>query len=353
MDDDGDDGDDDGDGPEGDALILIPLEVDPARAGLRLDRFIASRIARLSRTRVQGIIDAGRVRCAATGEPLLRAAQRLRLGQRLIIERPAPREPAVVLDYRVLYQDDDLLILDKPAGLPVHPSASYHRHTLTHLLRARLGPDHGWELAHRLDRETSGVIALGRRGGSGRDLKRAFLGRAVAKVYWALVHGELAGPRVIDLALGPALGSQIRVKIGPRAREDGGLPSLTEVRPLAAGAFRGRPVTLVEARPRTGRQHQIRVHLAEVGHPVVGDKLYGVDEAAFIAVAEGRRTLDDLGRELGLLRHALHARALAVAHPRSGEPLAFTAPWPAELAAIVAAPAAETDVSGVMLQGLS
>lgn len=328
---------DDGD----EALILIPLEVDPARAGLRLDRFIASRIARLSRTRVQEIVDAGRVRCADTGAPLRRASQRVRLGQRLIIERPAPREPAVVLDYAVLHEDADLLVLDKPAGLPVHPSASYHRHTLTHLLRTRLGEGHGWELAHRIDRETSGVLVLGRRGGSGRDLKRAFLGRAVHKVYWAIVHGELGAPRRIDVPLGPALGSRIRVKMGPRTLEQGGLPSLTEVWPLATGAFQGELVTLIGAAPFTGRQHQIRVHLAEIGHPVVGDKLYGVDEERFIAVAEGRRSLDDLGRELGLLRHALHARALTLDHPRSGERLTFTAPWPAELAALIPGPASD------------
>jgi len=321
-------------------LILIPLEVDPARDGMRLDRFISSRIARLSRTRIQEIVAAGRVRCASSGAPLLRASQRVRLGQRLIIERPAPREPAVVLDYSVIFEDEDLLVLNKPAGLPVHPSASYHRHTLTHLLRVRLGADHGWELAHRLDRETSGVLVLGRRGGgSGRALKRAFLGRAVHKLYWALVHGEVKGPMRIDLTLGPALHSKIRVKMGPRALEDGGLAALTAVTPLSGAlSFRDRPISLVAAAPFTGRQHQIRVHLAEVGHPVLGDKLYGAAEEGFIAVAEGLRSLDDLGRELGLLRHALHARSLTLAHPRSGESMTFVAPWPEDLAAIAPAP---------------
>jgi 23S rRNA pseudouridine1911/1915/1917 synthase len=333
---------DESDSGEAVELILIPLEVDPARGGMRLDRFIGGRIARLSRTRIQEIIGAGRVRCASSGAPLLRASQRVRVGQRLIIERPAPREPAVVLDYSVIFEDAELLVLNKPAGLPVHPSASYHRHTLTHLLRVRLGADHGWELAHRLDRETSGVLVLGRRGGgSGRALKQAFLGRAVEKLYWALVHGEVTGPLRVDLPLGPALGSQIRVKMGPRALADGGLAALTAVTPLpsaAALSFRGRPISLVAAAPFTGRQHQIRVHLAEIGHPVLGDKLYGVEEEAFIAVAEGRRSLDDLGRELGLLRHALHARSLTLAHPRSGEVMTFVAPWPEDLAAIAPAP---------------
>ncbi|MCB9566858.1 MAG: RluA family pseudouridine synthase [Myxococcales bacterium] len=319
-------------------IIEIPLEVDAARAGLRLDRFIASRIVRLSRTRIQAIVGAGKVRCAESGRLLVRPSIRVRVGQRLIIERPAPREPAVVLDYGVIFEDEHLLILDKPAGLPVHPSASYHRHTLTHLLRTRLGPGHGWELAHRLDRETSGVLVLGRRRGSGTVIKRAFLSREVHKRYWAIVHGEVVAAQSIEIPLGPALGSAIRVKMGARALDDGGMVARTAIRPLAAGTFRGAPVTLVEALPYTGRQHQIRVHLALIGHPVIGDKLYGVDESAFLDVAEGRRTLDELGDELGLRRHALHALSLSLAHPASGERMTFRSAWPKELAAIVPAP---------------
>lgn len=322
--------------PEG--LIYIPLVVDPARHGFRLDRFLASRIARLSRTRVQAILDAGRVRRAGTGEVLRRASLRVRAGEALVIERPAPVEPPVVMDYREIFRDDDLLVLDKPAGLPVHPSARYHRHTLTQLLRTRLGAGHGWEMAHRLDRETSGLLAFGRRGGSAVALKKSFIAREVEKTYWALVHGCLEDPVRIDMSLGPAIGSQIRIKIGPVPVEAGGLPALTAVRPLARGEFRGAPVTLVEARPETGRQHQIRVHLAEVGHPLVGDKLYGVEEARFLKIVEGGRALAELEAELGLGRHALHATALALPHPRTGERVRFTAPWPAELAAIVAPP---------------
>ncbi|MBL9107145.1 MAG: RluA family pseudouridine synthase [Myxococcales bacterium] len=320
-------------------MLLIPLTVDTARDGYRLDRFLASRIARLSRTRVQQIVAAGRVRRADTGERLLRPAQRLRAGEALIIERPAPREPPVVMDYTVLHADAALLVLDKPAGLPVHPSASYHRNTLTQLMRTRLGAGHGWEMAHRLDRETSGVMVLGRRGGSARALKRAFIARSVEKRYWALCHGCLEEQVVIDMSLGPAKGSAIRVKMGPRALDDGGLAARTVVAPLARGEHRGGPITLVEARPETGRQHQIRVHLAEIGHPLLGDKLYGLPEEKFLAVVEGGRPLDELGAELGLGRHALHAVSLALDHPEHGRRVAFAAPWPADLAEILAPPA--------------
>lgn len=333
--------------PQTGELIHIPLVVDSARDGFRLDRFLATRIVRLSRTRVQQIVAAGRVRRADTGEVLLRPGQRMHAGEALVIERPAPREPSVVLDYRELHRDAELLVLDKPAGLPVHPSARYHRHTLTALMRERLGSGHGWEMAHRLDRETSGVLIFGRHGGSATALKRAFFARAVEKRYWALVTGCIEGHVRIDMPLGPARDSAIRIKMGPREVEDGGLTAVTEVVPLARGTFREAPITLVECRPETGRQHQIRVHLTQIGHPLLGDKLYGLPEAKFLAIvereAEGQalppaRALAELEAELGLARHALHAASLAFPHPADGRPVRFTAPWPADLAAIMAAP---------------
>lgn len=318
-------------------FIEIPLVVDPGRDGFRLDRFLSTRIVRLSRTRVQAIVEAGNVRRADTGEVLRRASLRVRAGQALVIQRPAPHEPPVVMDYREIFRDDSLLVIDKPAGLPVHPSASYHRHTLTQVLRTRLGAGHGWDMAHRLDRETSGVMVFGRKAGSATHLKKSFFGRAVAKSYLALVHGCLKEHVFIDMSLGFAIGSKIRIKIGPVPTEAGGLAARTTVRPLRHGTFRGEPITLVEALPETGRQHQIRVHLAEIGHAVVGDKLYGLAEERFLKVVEGGQALAELGAELGLQRHALHAASLSLPHPATGEPVRFTAPWPEELAAILEA----------------
>ncbi|MEZ4427343.1 MAG: RluA family pseudouridine synthase [Nannocystaceae bacterium] len=316
------------------ATIEVTLVVDDGRDGLRLDRFLASRIARLSRARVQAIVRDGQVR-RATGERLVRASTRVRAGEVIVIDRPAPIEPPVVRDYTILSQDAALLVLDKPAGLPVHPSARYHLNTLTALLRERMGDDHGWQLAHRLDRETSGVLLLGQRGAPASALKRAFARREVEKRYWALVHGPLATTRVIDMPLGPALNSAVRIKMGPRPLEDGGLEAITEVTPLATGRLRDQPITLVEARPRTGRQHQIRVHLAAIGHGVVGDKLYGLDERRFLEVVEGGRPVAALEAELGLGRHALHARTLRLRHPVDDRPLELVAPWPEDLAAIL------------------
>jgi 23S rRNA pseudouridine1911/1915/1917 synthase len=318
--------------------IPIPLAVGANHDGYRVDRFIHARITRLSRTRIQRIIARGQVRDAHGA--IVRPAHRVRAGEVVTVMRPAPPEPAVVLDYAVVHQDPDLLVLDKPAGLPVHPSARYHRHTLTAVMRERLGVGHGWEMAHRLDRETSGIMVFGRRGGSGSLLKRSFQRREVDKEYLALVHGRLAAPCTIEIPLATDLGSEIRVKMGPRALADGGLAARTDVEPLSQGEFRGEPITLVRARPRTGRQHQIRVHLALVGHGIVGDKLYGIEEAWFLDLVERGRPMSELGEHLGLGRHALHAARIELPHPRHRQRVSFCAPWPAELAAILPLPPA-------------
>lgn len=319
--------------------IEIPLVVDASADGFRLDRFLSLRIRRLSRTRLQSFIVAGQVTCAERPDQPLRASWRVVAGQTVVLYRPAPIEPASPHTAGVLFHDPDLLVLDKPANLAVHPSARYHRHTLTAVLRDVFGPGHGWHMAHRLDRETSGVIAFGRQGGSASVLQRAFARRQIDKHYLAIVHGTLATPVQIDVPIGAAVGSRVRIKMGPRALADGGLAARTDVVPLRHAEFDGRPITLVSARPHTGRQHQIRVHLDHIGHPVLGDKLYGIDEDAFCAVHDHGRLMSELEDELGMSRQALHAHVLAFAHPIDGRPLRITAPWPPELAAIVNLPA--------------
>ena len=314
--------------------IPIPLPVDETVDGYRLDRFIHAKIPRLSRTRIQQIIARGQV--LRGQERLERPSARVRAGEIVTLMRPAPKEPPVPLRYDVLHQEPGLLVLDKPAGLPVHPSATYQRHTLTAVMRTRLGEGHGWEMAHRLDRETSGVMVFGRRGSTGSVLKRAFAERRIEKRYLALVHGIVESSTVIDEPLAFAEGSEVRVKMGVVPAERGGMPARTEVTPLQRGTFRDEPITLVSLRPHTGRQHQLRVHLAHVGHGIVGDKLYGLDERWFIEVAEDRLPMAALDDMLGLWRQALHAASLTVPHPVTGETMTFEAPWPTELAEILA-----------------
>lgn len=331
---------------EDEGWLEIPLVVEPNFDGYRLDRYLKARIVRMSRARIQAIIERGQVRTPGGETPIVRAAARVRAGQRLVVLRPAPVEPDVTMDYRVVHADATLLVIDKPAGLPVHPSARYHEHTLTALMRTRLGAGHGWEMAHRLDRETSGLMLFGRRRTrkgrhaveSGGVLKRWFQERRIEKRYLAIVRGVVASAMRLDTPLGPAKGSAIRVKMGPRALHDHGLSACTEVTPLVLGRHRDEPVTLVACLPRTGRQHQIRVHLAHAGHPVVGDKLYGVSEQAFLDVMENGRPVAELEAQVGLSRHALHAERIALPHPSDERPLTFEAAWPDDLAAIVPLP---------------
>jgi len=318
--------------------IEIPLIVAPNGDGSRLDRYLSSTFGRLSRHRIHQMIASHRVRCAKSGVALTKKSMRVHLGQSIVVWRPAPIEPPVVREYEVVYQDDSILALNKPGGLPVHPSARYVRNTLTAKMSEQLGPDHGWEMAHRLDRETSGVMLFGRQGSSATQLKRAFFRRKITKHYLALVHGEMKEPRWIDLPLGPAVMSKIRIKVGPRPLDDGGQVAQTFVVPHREYRFRGRIITLVSAFPKTGRTHQIRAHLAAVGHGVLGDKLYGLEERRFLEVVEEGRPVEELEAELGISRHALHAYRIQFSHPNNDKTMCIRAPWPHELGELIALP---------------
>lgn len=322
--------------------------MEEALHGYRVDRFLHARITRLSRTRIQTIIGTGQLRFES-GDVIRRSSARVRAGDVLILRRPAPDEPDVPMHYDELYRDEVLLVIDKPSGLPVHPTARYHRHTLTALMRSKLGPDHGWQMAHRIDRETSGVLALAR-GAAVRSrrqppspagvLKRSFARREVHKEYLAITRGVVDEPLLIEVPLGFDPNSTISIKMGAVPVEDGGAPARTEVRPLATSTFRGEPISLVRAIPHTGRQHQIRIHLALEGRPLLGDKLYGVDEHLFRDMADGLMTMDEVSEAVGLPRQALHAHVLELPHPGDGRPMRFESPWPALLADVIAHPSA-------------
>jgi 23S rRNA pseudouridine1911/1915/1917 synthase len=261
---------------------------------------------------------------------LLKPSHRVRFGDVITIFRDPPPEPEVPTDFAVLFEDDELYVVDKPSGLPVHPTARFFRNTLTWLLRQRYG-DGRPLLVHRLDRETSGVLVCAKTKDSERCLKRQFAERTVKKEYLAIVRGAPAfGATVIDIPLGPASGSEIRIRMGPRqdAQGQAARTAITVLEKLEG-------CSLVSARPLTGRQHQIRAHLAAIGHPVIGDKIYGEDEHLFIDFVEGEMTLDSW-RRLELRRHALHAHRVELVHPSSGEAVAFESPLADDLAEFLA-----------------
>ncbi len=314
-------------------------EVGEPDHGQRLDVFLAARVSWHSREGVRKFIQQDWVEVRPGKDPqqapiaAMKLGLKLRWGQEVVLRTPAPQAaedgPRPVVEHdglEVVYEDDSVVAVSKPPGISVHPSKGHLTGSLIHLIHERHRAVHGETeevptLCHRLDRETSGVVLAAKDQLARTRIGRQFEARTVQKTYLALVVGELAEEEgVIDLPLGRALTAQVRLKMAVR-HDDGGQPSLTEWR--VAKRIPGR--TLVELRPKTGRQHQLRVHLAAIGHPILGDKLYQGGEEVFIRAVQGELT--DADRELLVLeRQALHAWKLEVEHPMTGRQLVVEAP---------------------------
>ncbi|MFI5363375.1 MAG: RluA family pseudouridine synthase [Elusimicrobiota bacterium] len=297
--------------------VEVPFRALKEHAGLRLDAFLVARLHKYSRARVQKLIDEGRV--SIDGRDV-KASLRLAEGETALIRYPRAAEPPVPHEVMpILYQDDALVVIDKPGGTLSHPTDKILHNTVTTILARQLGRK--VFLAHRLDRETSGAQVLALDADSARSLYEQFLGRTVRKEYLAVVFGEVPWrKKLLDAPLGPE-GGEIRVRQAVGA----GQPAVTEFARLATDG----KLSLVSGRPKTGRLHQIRAHLAHLGHPVVGDKLYvGAGEAYMKAVRReiGRADLDALGAD----RQLLHAWKISFAHPRTGKRLDIEAPVPAD-----------------------
>lgn len=231
----------------------------------------------------------------------------------------------------VLHEGNDLLVVDKPAGLVVHPSKQGPHSSLIGRVRLHLGGGEG-RLVNRLDRETSGVVVVATTAQAARELGGLFATGAVVKEYTAIVHGAVPPEGLrIDAPLGRDDGSPVAIK--DRVRADGAAAS-TDVLPIARFMRDGQPFSIVQVRPTTGRKHQIRIHLAHAGHPIVGDKLYGGDETCYLRLVTGTLTDDDR-RRLVFEHHALHAGRVAFSW--RGRDWSFEAPLRADLAAFAGA----------------
>jgi 23S rRNA pseudouridine1911/1915/1917 synthase len=294
--------------------------IGPEEAGERLDAALARRWS-LSRSALRLALVARDLE--VDGRPG-RWGERLRAGSVVRIPRLERPEPEIAVGFRVLCADAWLVAVDKDPGAPVHPVRSFRTRTLLTALAAALD-DPGLRPVHRLDRETSGLVVFGRSSEAARRLGEQFVRRSVEKRYLAVVRGEPEFERrSVELSLGRDPDFPVRCRM--RVDERGGQPATTELRVLERRAGRA----LVEAVPRTGRQHQIRVHLAALGHPILGDKLYLDGGRAYLAQIGDRLDEAWLAR-LGHVRQALHAHRLRLVHPGTGAPLELEAPLPDDL----------------------
>jgi 23S rRNA pseudouridine1911/1915/1917 synthase len=314
--------------------VVSVFRVPPEVAGQRLDVFLQSQLHRTSRTRTQVIVRASAYDAAGRK---LDPNNRVQSEQHILLWRAPWDEAPSGAVLPVLYEDEHLLAIDKPALLPVHPTARYHRNTVIKLLQAARPESAFLSLGHRLDRETSGVMLVTKTRACDRALKKNLERRTgIEKTYVAITWGVPDpgdGSLRFRCARGVALdrNNPLRVKMCVSDAPDA-LSAATrfDVREERRGP-EGRRYALVHCNLETGRQHQIRVHLASLGAPVVGDKLYGPDERAFARSADGALTAADVAMlEIG--RHALHAARLELAHPVTGAPLAIEAPLPRDMA---------------------
>src|SRR5687767_9956761 len=298
--------------------------VEPEHDGLRLDNFVTALMPDLSRSRVQRLIKDGCVRGPGAS---LRASMTVHTGQAFTVYVPAPAAPtlsAEVLPLRIIYEDPDLVVLDKPAGMVVHPAAGHDSGTLVNALLhhitdlSGIGGELRPGIVHRLDRGTSGLMVVAKNDKAHNELARQFSDREVDKEYVALVWGVVQAGRRIDDPIGrdPAQ----RQKMSTRARR--ARSAVTRV--TQAHHFRG--VSLLKVAIATGRTHQIRVHLSGIGHPIVGDSTYG---------GVHRRVPANLRAVLRLERPFLHSARLGFTHPSDGRRIEFESPLPPDLQVVL------------------
>jgi 23S rRNA pseudouridine1911/1915/1917 synthase len=318
---------------------------DPGAAGQRLDRFLADAIGTISRARVKTLIETGRV--SRNGDTRREPAEAVQAGAGYTIDIPPPiaATPAPQdIPLAILFEDSDLLVLDKPAGLVVHPAPGNPDGTLVNALIAHcgdgltgIGGERRPGIVHRLDKDTSGVMVVAKTAEAMAALAAAFAARDLDRSYLALCWG-LPSPTKgeIEGAIGRDPRERKRMAVVTRA----GKPALTR---YATRQTWHAAVALLECRLATGRTHQIRVHLANAGHPLVGDPVY----LRRIPAAAAKLPKDLRGRLLDFPRQALHAARLGFAHPRTGTPLSFETPLPADMAGLIAALDAKQDSRGL------
>lgn len=307
---------------------LAAFTVSTAEHGERLDKMLAARLPRLSRSRLQGWIEQGAVQ--VDGQPAQRARQPVLIGQEVVVHAvPAPEDLAFApepMDLAIVHEDTDLIVLDKPAGLVVHPAAGHWSGTLLNGLLAHdpaLAALPRAGIVHRLDADTSGLMVVARNLLAQTDLVRQLQARSVTREYWAVVRGRAPERASIEGAIerDPRNPLRFRVGEGPAAK-----PARTHVARLGVSGTTAGELSWVACKLETGRTHQIRVHLESFGLPLVGDPVY-----------RGRPPHPRPGAApwTRFARQALHACRLGLVHPATGLALAWFRPPPADMSELM------------------
>lgn len=303
-------------------VSIIETTIGEAQAGLRLDRALAELLPDLSRERIKALIVEGQI---VSGGRSLNPSMKVAVGQDYSISLPAPVAlDAVAQDIPldIVHEDADLIVVDKPAGLVVHPAAGNLDGTLVNALLhhcdgqlSGIGGVARPGIVHRIDKDTSGLLVVAKSDKAHEGLARQFKDHSIDRLYAAIVYGIPApGSGTVDAWIGRSDADRKKMAVH---REGRGKHAVTHYRVME----RLRGAAMVECRLETGRTHQVRVHMAHLGHPLIGDPVYGRDRKGFKSILE----------TLGFKRQALHAKRLGFIHPVTEEPLAFDSPLPADM----------------------
>ena len=303
-------------------VSIIETTIGEAQAGLRLDRALAELLPDLSRERIKALIVEGQI---VSGGRSLNPSMKVAVGQDYSITVPAPVAlDAVAQDIPldIVHEDADLIVVDKPAGLVVHPAAGNLDGTLVNALLhhcdgqlSGIGGVARPGIVHRIDKDTSGLLVVAKSDKAHEGLARQFKDHSIDRLYAAIVYGiPTPGSGTVDAWIGRSDADRKKMAVH---REGRGKHAVTHYRVME----RLRGAAMVECRLETGRTHQVRVHMAHLGHPLIGDPVYGRDRKGFKSILE----------TLGFKRQALHAKRLGFIHPVTEEPLAFDSPLPADM----------------------
>ncbi len=333
------------DGGDGVAGGTRRIEAGEADGGARLDRFIAGHLAGLSRSRIQTLIRAGRVSC--DGGTLVDPGCKVKPGQAVVVDVPeaVPAEPVGEnFPLTVIFEDKHLIVIDKPPGLVVHPSAGHETGTLVNALIGHCGDSLSGiggvkrpGIVHRLDKDTSGLLVVAKTDQAHASLSDQFAAHGIdgrmTRRYIAIAWGTPPHKHGrVDAALARSTSNRTKIAV---TRSESGRHAVTHYEVLEGyDDAKGKPMaSLIACTLETGRTHQIRVHLAHIGNPIMGDPVYAAHFAASVRrlSAEAKAALEALGRQ------ALHAAHLGFEHPKTGKRLSFDSPLPADMARLAAA----------------